>query len=58
MNTGMKRHGHQEFPTLSDKRKAVRDANVCAGISSFTMLENGSYLEGVVKDVSDGGTGV
>lgn len=40
---------------MAEKRKAQRDANVCAGISSFTMLDDGSYLEGVAKDVSDGG---
>jgi len=38
-----------------EQRTADRDMDVCVGISSFTMLQGGSYLEGVVKDVSDGG---
>jgi len=38
-----------------EQRSATRDKDVCVGISSFTMLKDGTYLEGVVKDVSDGG---
>ncbi len=38
-----------------EHRSTHREIDVCLGISSFTMLKDGSYLEGVVKDVSDGG---
>ena len=40
---------------VEEQRCTRRDNDVCIGISSFTMMKDGSYLEGVVKDVSDGG---
>lgn len=43
------------FDVDEEQRSAPRDTDVCVGISSFTMMSDGSYLEGVVKDVSDGG---
>lgn len=49
---------HDELEALEaeeENRSTHREIDVCLGISSFTMLKDGSYLEGVVKDVSDGG---
>jgi len=45
----------EAFEVEEEHRSADRDMDVCVGISSFTMMKDGSYLEGVVKDVSDGG---
>ena len=41
--------------TSEEQRSTRREIDVCLGITSFTMLPDGSYLEGVVKNVSDGG---
>ena len=46
---------HEALETQEEQRSTYRDIDVCLGISSFTMLQDGSYLEGVVKNVSDGG---
>jgi len=39
----------------TDLRESVRDEVVCTGVSSFTFLQSGATLEGVARDVSDGG---
>jgi len=41
--------------TTKDLRSSERDKEVCTGVSSFTFLQNGTILEGVARDVSDGG---
>lgn len=44
-----------EDPLATDLRESDRDEAVCTGVSSFTFLQDGTILEGVARDVSDGG---
>ncbi len=40
---------------MNNQRTANRETDVCTGVSCFAKLPNGDVLEGVMKDVSDGG---
>lgn len=46
---------HPADQPQADLRESERDEAACIGVSSFTFLHSGAILEGVARDVSDGG---
>jgi len=43
---------------MSEQRKAERDGTEVARVTTFVELSDGVRLEGVAKDISDGGMGI